>query len=176
MSDPHSAARWAIQDLKHRYTRAVDLRDWDALAATLAPEMTAQYRPDLVTEGADALVAELQRRLTEQRITVHHLAHPSIEVDGDVAAATWTMSDRTICTDVGLAVEGMSVSHDRYRRDAERGWLITSIAYLRAYEATAPLPDGFAVRATPYDLDDRRSRRPVTAVTRPEPGPGVTPA
>lgn len=152
MTDPHAADRWAIQDLKHRYTRAVDLRDWDALAATLAPEMTARYRPDLATEGADALVAELKGRLNEHRITVHHLAHPSIDVDGDTASATWTMSDRTICTDVGLAVEGLSVSHDRYRRDPDRGWLITSIAYQRAYEATMPLPADFAVRATPYDL------------------------
>ncbi len=152
MTDPCSADRWAIQDLKHRYTRAVDLRDWDAITATLAPEMTAQYRPDLVTSGAEALVAELQRRLDERRITVHQLAHPSIEVDGDDASATWTMSDRTICTDIGLAVEGLSISYDRYRRDPERGWLITSITYQRAYEATAPLPDGFAVRTTPYDL------------------------
>lgn len=150
-TDP-AADRWAIQDLKHRYTRAVDTRDWTELAATLAPEMTARYRPDLVTEGADTLVAELQGRLTEHRITVHHLVHPSIEVDGDAATATWTMTDRTVCTDIGLVVEGMSISHDTYRRDPERGWLVTSITYQRAYEATMPLPDGFAVRTTPADL------------------------
>lgn len=150
--DPQSADRWAIQDLKHRYTRAVDTRDWTALAAALAPEMTARYRPDLVTEGAAALVAELQGRLGEHRITVHQLAHPSIDVDGDVATATWTMADRTVCTDVGLVVEGLSISHDRYRRDPDRGWLITAIAYQRAYEATMPLPEGFTVRTTPADL------------------------
>ncbi|RHW24626.1 nuclear transport factor 2 family protein [Nocardioides immobilis] len=152
--DPFSADRWAIQDLKHRYVRSVDLRDWEALAATLAPEMAAQYRPDLVTEGADALVAELRGRLTEHRITIHQLAHPSIEIDGHRATGTWTMTDRTICTDIGVVVEGMSVSHDRYRRDPERGWLITSIGYQRAYEATMALTDvpSFVVRATPYDL------------------------
>lgn len=152
MTDRTAADRWAIQDLKHRYTRAVDTRDWPALAATLAPEMTARYRPDLITEGADALVAELRERLGEHRITIHHLVHPSISVEGDLATATWTMTDRTVCTDIGLLVEGMSLSHDTYRRDPERGWLVTAITYQRAYEATMPLPEGFTVRTTPAAL------------------------
>lgn len=156
MTDPHSADRWAIMELKHRYVRSVDLRDWDGIAATLAPEMTASYRPDLVTDGAEALVEELRTRLGPHRITVHQLGHPSIEIDGDRATATWTMSDRTICTDIGYVVEGASVSHDSYRRDPERGWLVTSIRYDRFCETTVSLEDlpSFKVRATPYQLLD----------------------
>lgn len=154
MHDPQSADRWAIMELKHRYVRCVDLRDWDGLAATLAPEMTARYRPDLVTEGASALVEELRGRLTEHRITVHTLGHPSLAIDGDVATGTWTMSDRTVCTDIGYVVEGASLSHDRYRRDPERGWLITAIGYDRFCETTVALADlpSFALRATPYSM------------------------
>jgi SnoaL-like domain len=151
MTDPQSADRWAIMELKHRYVRCVDLREWDGLAATLAPEMTARYRPDLITEGADALVAELRERLTEHRITVHQLGHPTVEIDGDEATATWTMADRTICTDIGYVVEGASVSHDSYRRDPVRGWLITAIAYDRFCETRVSLGDlpSFAVVAAP---------------------------
>lgn len=154
MTDPHAADRWAIMELKHRYVRSVDLRDWDGLAATLAPEMTASYRPDLVTDGAEALVEELRTRLGPHRITVHQLGHPSIEIDGDRATATWTMSDRTICTDIGYVVQGASVSHDSYRRDPERGWLVASIRYDRFCETTVSLEDlpSFEVRATPYQL------------------------
>jgi len=154
MQDPQSADRWAIMELKHRYVRCVDLRDWDGLTATLAPEMTARYRPDLITEGADALVTELSSRLTEDRITVHQLGHPSIEITGDLATATWTMADRTICTDLRCIVDGASVSHDRYRRDPERGWLVTAISYDRFCETTLSLDDlpSFAVRATAYQM------------------------
>jgi hypothetical protein len=155
MSDPHATDRRAIEELKHRYARAVDTRDWAAMRATLAPEMTAHYRADLVTEGADALVAELRQRLTDDRVTSHQLLHPSIDidrVDGDTAQATWTMSDRTFCTDIGLLVEGQSLSHDCYRRDPERGWLVTSIRYQRVFECRMPLPEGFAMPVTPSGL------------------------
>lgn len=151
-TDSHSADRWAIQDLKHRYARCVDTRDWQGLAATLAPEMAAHYRVDLVTEGAEALVAELQQRLTEHRITAHQLLHPSIEIDGDRATGTWTMADRTICTDIGYLVEGQSLSRDEYRRDPERGWLITRIDYQRVYETRQQMLPGYTVVASPYDL------------------------
>lgn len=140
---------WAIQELKHRYVRGVDSRDWEGIAATLAPEMRAEYRVDLVTEGAEALVAELRQRLTADRITIHHLVHPSISVDGDRAVGTWTMTDRTMCLDINLMVEGISTSHDQYRRDPERGWLIESIRYERVYEATMALPAGYALRVAP---------------------------
>lgn len=151
MSDPQSADRWAIMEVRHRYMRSVDLHDWDAVAATLAPEMVARYRPDLVTEGADALVAELSSRLTDERITVHQVGNPSIEVVGDEASGTWTVSDRTVCTDVGYVVEGASLSTDRYRRDPERGWLITEISYRRFCETSVSLADlpSFRVLATP---------------------------
>ncbi|TYL55874.1 nuclear transport factor 2 family protein [Nocardioides sp. BGMRC 2183] len=143
--------RWEIEHLKYRYASCVDTRDWDGLAATLAPEMVARYRADLATEGADALVAELRSRLTEHRITLHQLQHPVIEVEGDRARATWTMVDRTLCTDLGLVVEGASLSTDTYRRDPERGWLITRIDYRRLYESRAPLPEGFTLVTSPFD-------------------------
>lgn len=159
MTDDRAADRWAIQELKHRYARCVDTRDWSGLAATLAPEMVAQYRPDLVTEGADALVDELRRRLTEHRITAHQLLHPSIEVHGDTATGVWTMADRTICTDVGYLVEGASLSHDSYRCDPERGWLVTRIAYQRVHETRMRLADlpGFELVTSPYDAPVARS-------------------
>jgi hypothetical protein len=151
MHDQQSADRWAVMEVRHRYMRGVDLRDWDAVAATLAPEMVARYRHDLVTEGADALVTELRTRLTDERITVHQLGNPSIELDGDHATGTWTVSDRTVCTDVGYVVEGASLSTDRYRRDPERGWLIVEISYRRFCETSVSLADlpSFRVLATP---------------------------
>ncbi|WP_141013030.1 nuclear transport factor 2 family protein [Nocardioides sambongensis] len=154
MHDLQAQHRWDIQELKHTYARCVDTRDWAGLAATLAPEMTAQFRPDWITDGADALITEMEQRLTADRITAHWMIQPTLEIDGDTARGTWTMADRTICTDIGYVIEGQSLSHDEYRRDPERGWLITSITYQRVYEARMSLADtpSFQVTTTPFDL------------------------
>ena len=86
----------AIKALKYRYLRCVDLRLWDELAQTLAPEVTASYGKRLSYTGRDEVVAGLQQQMTDGVITEHQAHHPEIEIDGDTATGRWYLQDRVI--------------------------------------------------------------------------------
>jgi len=68
----------AIKSLKYRYLRCVDLRLWDELAQTLAPDVTASYGKRLSYTGRDEVVSGLQGQMTNDVITEHQAHHPEI--------------------------------------------------------------------------------------------------
>lgn len=130
----------AIEQLKYRYMRAVDTKDWALLASTLEPDVTAVYGDRLSFTNAADLVRVLSRLMDENMITVHHLHQPEIEVDGDTATGTWALMDRVIRTKDRVMIEGGSIYHDRYRRGAG-GWRIARTTYVRLYESEVSLGD-----------------------------------
>src|SRR4051812_36241145 len=96
----------AIEQLKYRYMRAVDTKDWDLLATTLEPDVTAVYGERLSFTGAADLVRVLSKIMNEDLITVHHLHHPEISVDGDAATGVWALMDRVIRVKDRIMIEG----------------------------------------------------------------------
>ena len=141
MSDHH-----AIERLKYRYLRALDLKIWDEFADTLTPDVTASYGPKLRFEGRDAVVDFMRNSLPPAIITVHHCHHPEIEIDGDTATGTWYLDDKVIITEHRMLLTGAAFYDDAYRRDDDT-WRIARTGYVRSYEATQPLPDGWTLTA-----------------------------
>jgi len=95
---PHAAdelvAIDAIRQLKARYCRFVDTKQWDRLTALFAPEARLEGFGS-VPDGADpaTFVAAVSRRLA-QAITVHHVHEPEISIiDPDRARGIWPMMD-----------------------------------------------------------------------------------
>jgi ketosteroid isomerase-like protein len=131
----------AIEELKYRYMRAVDTRDWDLLAATLEPDVTAVYGERLSFSSAADLVRVLSRMMNEDMITVHHLHQPEIAIDGDTATGTWALMDRVIRKKDRVMIEGASIYRDRYRRGADGAWRIARTTYQRLYESEVSLDD-----------------------------------
>ncbi|GAA4503868.1 nuclear transport factor 2 family protein [Actinoallomurus oryzae] len=131
----------AIEELKYRYMRAVDTKDWDLLAATLEPDVTAVYGERLSFSSAADLVRVLSRMMDENMITVHHLHQPEIEIDGDTATGVWALMDRVIRTKDRVMIEGASIYRDRYRRDGDGVWRIARTTYRRLYESEVSLDD-----------------------------------
>jgi ketosteroid isomerase-like protein len=131
----------AIEELKYRYMRAVDTRDWELLASTLEPDVTAEYGARLSFTGAAKLVGTLSRIMTDDIITVHRLHQPEIELDGDTATGVWAMTDRVIRKKDRVMMDGASIYHDRYRRGADGAWRIARTAYERLYESELSLDD-----------------------------------
>lgn len=130
----------AIKSLKYRYLRCVDLRLWDELAETLAPEVSASYGKRLSYTGRDEVVNGLRGQMTDDVITEHQAHHPEIEVDGDTATGRWYLQDRVIVPAFDTMIIGSAFYSDTYARQDGR-WVITSTGYKRTYEAMLNLKD-----------------------------------
>lgn len=141
-------ARQEIKQLKYRYLRGLDGKDWDTFAATLTDDVTAAYGDELTFDGRDELVAWMRAHLTGDMITVHQVHHPEIEIHGDEATGTWALMDRVILKDRRILIEGASTYHDRYRRGVDRHWRIAHTGYRRYYESSMSLDDLPSFRLT----------------------------
>jgi hypothetical protein len=84
----------AITQLKSRYCRCVDLRQWDTMRTLFTPD--ARFEGFAATpQGADveAFVEGVARRL-DGAISVHHVHQPDIVFTGpDAARGVWAMMD-----------------------------------------------------------------------------------
>jgi len=132
----------AIKQLKARYFRFVDTKDWDGIASLFAPDAQftrsgafnvldpwrGSYRPPLPAEpdvkAGRAEIVEMIRAAVEHVRTVHHGHMPEIEILDDASArGIWAMSDEILDGDHRLVFRGCGHYHETYERGAE-GWLI----------------------------------------------------
>ena len=85
----------AIKQLKYRYWRHLDLKQWDELARCFIPEATVCYSSGKYEfAGVDDIMRFLSQSLGHERgsVTIHHGHHPEIELLGDdTARGTWAL-------------------------------------------------------------------------------------
>lgn len=136
----------AIETLKYRYLRAVDTKDWDALAETLTEDVHTDYgsqfggRP-LVFDDRDDVLAYCRKAMGTSLVTEHRVSHPIIEIDdADPRRATgsWYLQDRVIVPDYDMMIIGAAFYEDVYRNTTD-GWRIAATGYQRTFEATCKL-------------------------------------
>jgi hypothetical protein len=147
-----------IRQLKYRYFRTLDLKDWDAFGDCLAEDIVARYgtqamgNPVHYDSRAD-VVNFMRDNLGPGVITIHVGNHPEITVDGDAATASWCFEDTVIVPDFKVLIRGGGYYNDTYRRDADGKWRITGTAYERIYEAMTSLDDtpSFKLLANRWD-------------------------
>lgn len=128
-----------IQQVKYRYLRALDTKDWDEFAATLTDDVVGRYGESLGEEhhfsDKVSLVEFMRTSMPANIITEHRVTHPEITVDGDEATAIWYLQDRVIAPDFNFMLIGAGFYHDRYRRTPD-GWKISETGYDRTYDAS----------------------------------------
>src|SRR5262245_36652378 len=121
-----------IQQVKYRYLRALDTKNWDDFAATLTEDVIGRYDASIVEEHnfteRDSLVDFMRTSMPANIVTEHRVTHPEITVDGDEASATWYLQDRVIVAEFNFMLIGAAFYHDRYRRTAD-GWKICQTGY-----------------------------------------------
>ncbi|MFY1621063.1 nuclear transport factor 2 family protein [Micromonospora sp. WMMD736] len=131
-----------IKEVKYRYLRALDTKNWDEFSATLTEDVVGDYGESLGEDhqfrGRTELVEFMRSSLPANIITEHRVTHPEITVDGDEASATWYLQDRVIAAELDFMLIGAAFYHDRYRRTAD-GWKICATGYDRTYDATMSL-------------------------------------
>lgn len=130
-----------LRQLKYRYLRTLDLKQWDDFADTLTEDVSANYGEHLSFEGREAVVAFMSGSLGPAIITVHHCHHPEISVAGDLATGTWYLDDKVIITEHRLLLTGAAFYEDTYRRCDDGAWRISNTGYVRSYEAMQSLDD-----------------------------------
>jgi uncharacterized protein (TIGR02246 family) len=83
-----------IKQLKARYFRLVDAKDWDAWGRVFAIDAVLEIpEGDLVHRGREEIVANVSTVMEPIR-TVHHGHMPEIEITGpDTARGVWAMFD-----------------------------------------------------------------------------------
>jgi ketosteroid isomerase-like protein len=130
-----------LEELKYRYTRALDHKDWDLFASCFTPDATATYGERLDFTGPDQIVAFMRENLGPNMITLHQVHHPEFTVDGDTATGTWSLMDRVIMTEYRFLLDGASTYQDRYERGADGVWRIAHTGYERIYEQMISFDD-----------------------------------
>jgi hypothetical protein len=140
-----AAARLAaieeIKQLKARYFRCMDTKDWSGFAQVFAADaimdMSAEMRDgqtegDGITRGNEA-IAEFVRGAVDPVTTVHHGHMPEIALTSDTTATgIWAMEDKLRWPDGApiRTLHGYGHYHETYTRTAD-GWRIQSTRLTR---------------------------------------------
>ena len=126
--------RIGIEELKARYCRLLDTKQWDAWADLF----TEDYELDISAEtglppirGRDAALEQVLGHIREAK-TVHQVHSPEIRVEGNAAHAIWAIQDRVIFGPHGPSITGYGHYEERLvRRDD--AWKIAALKLTRLH-------------------------------------------
>ena len=126
----------AIKQLKARYFRTMDTKDWDGFAAVFCDDVKVDVREDDagVTHGAAKFVAGVRAAIGDA-VTVHHGHMPEITlISPTTAAGIWTMEDQVWWPEGGRVshMHGFGHYHETYEKTAG-GWRIKSMRLTRLH-------------------------------------------
>jgi hypothetical protein len=124
----------ALEQLKARYCRTLDLKDWAAFRDVFTDDFVSDTSGagGGVIEGADAFVAFVSKTLAKA-VTVHQVQQPEIELESaTTASGVWAMSD-VIRFVPGLTMHGFGHYVETYER-ADGVWRIASSRLTRLRE------------------------------------------
>jgi uncharacterized protein (TIGR02246 family) len=121
----------AIKQLKARYFRMMDTKDWDGMRQVFADDVLIDTTDSggRVVRGADDFMAGL-RDLLADVVTVHHGHMPEIELTSDTTATgIWAMEDRLRWPN-GSELHGAGHYHETYEKVDGR-WRIKQMTLTR---------------------------------------------
>jgi hypothetical protein len=133
----------AIKQLKARYFRWIDTKDWDALRTVFTDDLRFDSG-NQVFESAEAFVSWVAEHLPAEVTTAHQGFTPEITFTGpDSADGIWAMHDYVAFPSDGLPVGfvGYGHYHEQYLRTPD-GWRIRGAALTRI--RVDALPGGIA--------------------------------
>lgn len=137
-----------IKELKARYFRGLDTKDWALFGDTMTDDVEGRYSDgQLSFDGKETLVAFMVENLSLGTvITMHHGHHPEIKLNEDAtkATGTWYLQDMVIDLVGKTRLYGAAVYQDEYRKENGE-WKISKTGYSRTFEFVEPLSDKHVV-------------------------------
>ena len=125
-----------IKQLKARYFRFMDSKDWTALETVFAPDAVMDMRAEMHDGSGDdglvrgaANVVAFMRKAIEDVQTVHHGHTPEIELTSETSArGVWAMEDMLRWPEGALlrSLHGYGHYHETYERIDERWYIKTT--------------------------------------------------
>jgi hypothetical protein len=121
----------AIKQLKARYFRLMDTKDWDGMRQVFADDVCIDTTDSggRVVQGADDFMAGLREILADV-VTVHHGHMPEIELtSATTATGIWAMEDWLRWGD-DRDMHGAGHYHEEYEK-VDGHWRITKMTLTR---------------------------------------------
>ena len=121
----------AIKQLKARYFRTMDTKDWDAMREVFADDAVVDSTESggSVVTGADTFMTFLRETLADV-VTVHHGHTPEIELtSATTATGVWAMDDM-LRWPTGMELHGFGHYHETYQKVDGR-WRIKTTTLTR---------------------------------------------
>ena len=120
-----------IKQLKSRYFRFLDCKQWDDWKTCFSSDFSAVYEgphPDIEFHSAEELVEQNRQMLSD--VSTVHQGHTSeiTLTSAETATGIWSMYDRVEL--VGAAFEGWGYYHEQYRK-VDGDWKISHIRLSR---------------------------------------------
>ena len=133
----------AIKQLKARYFRLMDTKDWDGLLTvfTEGVEIDVTGEGGGRTHGVSEYLPTL-RELLDDVITVHHGHTPEIELTSPTTATgIWALEDQLWWPEGSplTHMHGFGHYHERYEKTGD-GWRISSMTITRLHRVFEPPP------------------------------------
>jgi len=126
----------AIRQLKARYFRLMDTKDWDGLAQVFTADVEIDVRGEGggVTNGVAEYIPFLRANI-EHVITVHHGHMPEIELTSPTTAkGVWALEDQLWWPEGGPLkhMHGFGHYHETYEK-SDDGWRIKTMTITRLH-------------------------------------------
>jgi len=125
-----------IKQLKARYFRALDSKDWPLMKTCLTEHCTAEYDGGKYSfEGRDGIIEFFSSYMDDpQLIFMHQGHHPEINITSESeATGIWYLQDIVISLENNTTLRGAGFYHDQYRKIDDE-WLICATGYERTFE------------------------------------------
>lgn len=164
MTEPilDEATRRELEELKYRYLRGIDTKDWDLVADTLCEDIVGEWSGGaLHFEGRTAVMAFFTDAMgRESFLSAHRATQPELARTGErTATGIWALTDHLVDRQWEFLLQGACFYHDEYRLDPDDRWRIARTGYRRTFEHVTPLSDlpGWRLTASGWDNDGRSS-------------------
>ena len=143
---PNFADWLAICEVKARYCRCLDTKDWEGFADCFTEDYQLDTRPagGYLVQGRDEAV-NMVRGSIESARTAHQVHNPEITFDEDGANAIWAMEDRVewgpdrVDQMGSRGLNGWGHYRERYVRCGDGRWRIAQLALSRLHMDVHPL-------------------------------------